>query len=189
MGSRPVPTVPCGSRTVGQTTTPDGSIGRITTSGVVSNYTNALIDGPSLITAGPDGALWFSNHNGIYTDGWFGSIGRITTSGVVSAYENDGGIENPLGITPGPDGALWYTNVDSIGRITPGSSPPVAETPVGAIGGLILASGLGGGFYVLMRRRGTRQWRLPEVAHNAGSVGRIPAALNMSASSRALTYR
>ena len=56
-----------------------GSIGRITTGGVVSNYTATGIDGPNAITAGPDGALWFTNAYG-------GTIGRITTSGSVSHF-------------------------------------------------------------------------------------------------------
>ena len=92
----------------------DNSIGRITTSGVISSYTGNGIDGPELITLGPDGALWFTNFNG-------SSIGRITTSGVVSNYIGTG-ISEPLDITLGPDGALWFTNWgnSSIGRITTG---------------------------------------------------------------------
>ena len=53
------------------TTGPDGalwftnagnnSIGRITTAGVVTNYTGTGIDEPTSITTGPDGALWFTN--------------------------------------------------------------------------------------------------------------------------------
>ena len=56
-----------------------GSIGRITTSGVVTNYTDPSIDGPSSITTGSDGALWFTNS-------FDGSIGRITTSGAVTSF-------------------------------------------------------------------------------------------------------
>ena len=51
----------------------NASIGRITTSGTVSNYTDPTIDGPIWIAAGSDGALWFSNQTN-------SSIGRITTS-------------------------------------------------------------------------------------------------------------
>ncbi|HUI05210.1 MAG TPA: hypothetical protein VLZ77_16850 [Acidimicrobiales bacterium] len=56
-----------------------GSVGRITTSGAVTTYTDATMASPAGITAGPDGALWFTNSLG-------GSIGRITTSGAVTAY-------------------------------------------------------------------------------------------------------
>ncbi len=93
------------------------SIGRITTGGVVTNYTGTGITNPQGIAAGPDGALWFTNGNN--------SIGRITTGGVVTNYTGTG-ISNPQGIAAGPDGALWFTNYgnDSIGRITTGSNPP-----------------------------------------------------------------
>ena len=70
------------------------SIGRITTSGVNTNYSGSGIDDPLSITAGPDGALWFTNHGA-------DSIGRITTAGVVSNYTGRG-IADPWGITTGP---------------------------------------------------------------------------------------
>ncbi len=93
------------------------SIGRITTSGAVTNYTDPSISGPSGITAGPDGALWFTNYA-------TSSIGRITTSGVVTNY-TDPSIGSPQRITGGADGALWFTNYanNSIGRITTGAGP------------------------------------------------------------------
>ncbi len=87
------------------------SIGRITTSGMVSHCVDASINTPTSIAAGPDGALWFTNSNN--------SIGRITTGGVVTHY-TDPTVQAPLGITAGPDGAMWFTNRNgsSIGRIT-----------------------------------------------------------------------
>ena len=112
-------------RSAGITAGPDGalwftnyqnnSIGRITTGGVVTNYTGTGISAPRGITAGPDGALWFTN------TGNSGSIGRITTGGVATNYTGTG-ISAPDGITTAPDGALWFTNQanNSIGRITTG---------------------------------------------------------------------
>ena len=87
----------------------------------MSKYTNPGNQYSGGITAGPDGALWFTNSgtpNGPSFVG--GSIGRITTAGVVSQY-TDPSIDWPAGITAGPDGALWFTNFanNSIGRITP----------------------------------------------------------------------
>ena len=68
-------------------------------------------DAPYGITAGPDGALWFTNAGN-------NSIGRITTAGVVTNYTGTG-INEPRGITAGPDGALWFSNYyNSVGRIT-----------------------------------------------------------------------
>ncbi len=55
------------------TTASNGSIGRITITGVVTNYTDPSISDPQGITRGPDGALWFTN-----IDGSPNSIGRIT---------------------------------------------------------------------------------------------------------------
>jgi virginiamycin B lyase len=116
------------------------SIGRITTCGVVSTFTDPSISQPFGITAGPDGALWFTNSGN-------NSIGRITTAGKVSNFTGPG-ISQPLGITAGPDGALWFTNTgnNSIGRIKkngkdvesftgPGISQPLGITagPDGAL--------------------------------------------------------
>ncbi len=70
------------------------------------------ISSPDAVTAGSDGALWFTSNFG-------NSIGRITSSGAVTIYKRHG-IDGAEAITPGPDGALWFTNSgsNSIGRIT-----------------------------------------------------------------------
>ena len=118
----------------GITTGPDGAlwftdygndtIGRITTTGAVSEFSSPDIDGPIGITSGPDGALWFTNQAN-------NTIGRITTSGAVTAYSSPA-IHDPTDITAGPDGALWFTNQTSnmIGRIT--TSGSVTSFYVGA---------------------------------------------------------
>jgi len=89
-----------------------------------------LFEGPTAITTGPDGALWF-----IYNVG--NVIGRITTDGAITDY--------PVpffnffygsGIAAGPDGALWFTaliiesngNVGSIGSVT--TAGVVSEYPL-----------------------------------------------------------
>jgi virginiamycin B lyase len=87
-----------------------GSIGRMTTAGVLTTFTDPSISAPQQITVGPDGALWFTNFNG-------GSIGRITTTGAVSSYTAPG-LTHPYSITADADGALWFTYQDGIGRIT-----------------------------------------------------------------------
>ena len=67
---------------------------------------------PYTIAAGPDGALWFTNHDS-------NSIGRITPAGVITTYTS-AALDGPEGITAGPDGALWFTQnrSNTIGRIT-----------------------------------------------------------------------
>jgi virginiamycin B lyase len=65
------------------------------------------------ITAGPDGALWFTEFSA-------NKIGRIATSGTVTEYAVPTHQSSPAGIAAGPDGALWFTEHDAnkIGRIT-----------------------------------------------------------------------
>jgi len=89
-----------------------GRIGRMTTTGAVTNaYPVLAVDSSSLlgITVGPDGALWFTG--GI-------NVGRITTAGVVTQYAVPPATGVLQGITAGPDGALWFTGGNNIGRIT-----------------------------------------------------------------------
>jgi streptogramin lyase len=95
------------------TTGGTNSIGRITSDGTITDFTDPSINGPSGITLGPDGALWFTNLAG-------NSIGRITTDGTVTNF-TDPSIKSPGPITKGSDGNLWFLNRgnDSIARITP----------------------------------------------------------------------
>ena len=111
----------------------DGNrIGRITTSGVITEYPlptecspfpGLPQCAPNGITAGPDGALWFTEFGG-------SKIGRITTSGVITEYPLPAN-SSPFRITTGPDGALWFTeaNAGSIGRIT--TAGDITHFPVG----------------------------------------------------------
>jgi streptogramin lyase len=64
---------------------------------------------PGAITAGPDGALWFTQFQPP-------RIGRITTAGVITEFSSP--TRSADDITAGPDGALWFTAGDTIGRIT-----------------------------------------------------------------------
>jgi virginiamycin B lyase len=72
------------------------------------------------ITAGPDGALWFTGGN---------KIGRITTAGAITEFPllTDAAAR---AITAGPDGNLWFADVDKnkIGRIT--TSGVITEFPI-----------------------------------------------------------
>ena len=83
------------------------SVGRLTTAGAFTDFSDRSVGNAGFITSGPDGALWFTESSG--------SIGRITTAGVVTSYPSI----NAFDITTGPDGALWFTDTQtSIGRIT-----------------------------------------------------------------------
>lgn len=132
-----------GAAPYGITAGPDGNIwfterygnriGKITPSGVVTEYSTGISAGtylpssyPTFITVGPDGNLWFTEYYG-------NRIGKITPSGVVTEYS--AGITasaSPYSITAGLDGNIWFTewNGNRIGKITP--SGMVTEYPVSA---------------------------------------------------------
>jgi virginiamycin B lyase len=92
-----------------------GKIARITTDGVLTEYTVPIsqLGNPKNIVPGPDGALWFTGYV---------AIGRITVDGIISSYPTPGAADGQYGdITSGPDGALWFTGAggsDVIGRLT-----------------------------------------------------------------------
>jgi virginiamycin B lyase len=98
-------------------------VGRITTSGSLSEYSVPTGSSPYEIAVGSDGALWFTEsdpNNG-------NAIGRMTTDGVVTNIYSlvPYGLEQPEGICLGPDGAIWFTAANTLngganhfGRIT-----------------------------------------------------------------------
>ena len=69
--------------------------------------------GPTGITPGPDGALWFTEQKA-------GRIGRISTTGDIREFPLPDETRSPHSIAVGPDGALWYTKEEGnrIGRLT-----------------------------------------------------------------------
>jgi virginiamycin B lyase len=88
-------------------------IDRITQAGVITQFTT--IGAPGQLTAGPDGALWFTLGTG--TD--FIAIGRMTTAGVSTSYNlPHHWVGSPLGIASGPDDTIWFTAWHGIGYIT-----------------------------------------------------------------------
>ncbi len=103
-----------------------------------TEYPLAHGQGPSAITAGPDGNVWFS------VGGGHGSIGRIDSSGQVTLFSS-GLTSTPTSsagtITAGPDGNVWFTEHPSggddngaIGWISP--SGTISETTAGLGAGL-----------------------------------------------------
>jgi streptogramin lyase len=103
------------------TETDSGKIGRITTSGVVTEFTippttsvpAGVSAEPGSIIAGPDGALWFKAT---------AMVGRLTTAGAFTLFTISNATSGPEAIASGPDGALWFTEDNDnskIGRVTP----------------------------------------------------------------------
>jgi DNA-binding beta-propeller fold protein YncE len=62
--------------------------------------------GPTDITTGPDGNLWFTESNA-------GKIGQITTSGMFTEFSLPAG-NSPGEITLGPDGNLWFVTGEGV---------------------------------------------------------------------------
>ena len=155
-----------------------GEVGRITTAGVVTEFAVPAIPPPAgsspgtpgrrqpwMITAGPDGALWFT--------GVPGEVGRITTAGVVTEYRHaqfqsaSSGIVTT--ITTGPDGNLWFIgntgtgNDTAIGRITPTGTFTSFDVPgnFNTIAGL--TSGPGGNLWFTEQEDGHTAGEQPAV--------------------------
>jgi len=117
-------------------------IGRITTSGVITEYP-VLSATPNLygIVAGPDGALWF-NESGA------SKVGRITTSGLVTEFPLLETTRN-YGLAVGPDGALWITTLDAnrIVRMTTAGAITEYFVPTPDSGPLQIAAGPDGALW------------------------------------------
>ncbi len=99
-------------------------IGRITPSGVITEFSTGLSPAAylGLIARAPDGNMWFTEYAG-------NRIGRITPSGVITEFST--GLSpnsHPVGIAAGSDGNLWFSQTGlcdegcsggGVGRITP----------------------------------------------------------------------
>jgi streptogramin lyase len=97
---------------------PPGRVARITTSGVVTEFSNGVSanDEPFGITNGPDGNLWMTEAGGP------GHVASVTTTGVVT--ELTGGVTpgfsamgRPYAAATASNGRLWFTESGPPGRI------------------------------------------------------------------------
>jgi hypothetical protein len=100
--------------------------------GVISEFD--VTYAPFGITAGPDGALWFTA-----TLGSLGEIGRITTSGVTSAFSWPGELRSS--IVAGTDGALWFPAGQVIGSMSVGGASLTFPIPTMSSAPLDIALG------------------------------------------------
>lgn len=101
-----------------------GNIGRITLSGVITEFPVLTAQAiPYVISAGSDGNMWFTELHG-------NQIGKITPNGVIAEFPIPTSSSFPGGITTGPDGNLWFTEQhgNSIARIT--TAGVITEFPV-----------------------------------------------------------
>jgi virginiamycin B lyase len=89
--------------------------------------------GPFGVTAGADGALWFTAMTS-------GDIGRISVDGELSGWPSVGGA--PSMIVTGPDNALWFTlnQGNAVGRLAPAEGITVRELPTAGAGPVGIAA-------------------------------------------------
>jgi len=107
---------------------PVNQVGKITTSGTVTEYGVPEGAYPYYFASGPDGNIWFT------LPSVTGSrIGKVTTSGGFTEYSSAAG-NDALAITKGPDGNLWFTNLSSgkIGKITTTGTRTEYSLPAGS---------------------------------------------------------
>jgi virginiamycin B lyase len=114
-------------------------IGRITTSGTVSEFPIPTGVGPDLpqsslplgIALGAEGDMWFTDQGQNAENRNF--IGRIAPSGVITEFPVPTPESMPTAIALGADGNMWFTepNVSKIGRITP--EGVITEFPVPSV--------------------------------------------------------
>src|SRR5262249_30300889 len=111
-------------------------IGRISTSGAITEWAvPGTSNNPRGITAGPDGALWF-------TETGSKKAGRLTTSGTFTQYALNSSAE-PREIAVGADGALWISEsgANKIGRIATDGTYTEIAIPTASAGPLGVALG------------------------------------------------
>ena len=119
-----------------------GLIGRITTAGVVSQYTLPFGDDSNAqgLAAGPDGNMWFTQSRCAYCDpnapgqkpNEGATIGKITPQGTITEYTLPDYHAGPRDITAGPDGKMWFTEYvgNKIGRIATNGTVTEFALPV-----------------------------------------------------------
>ncbi len=107
-----------------------GRIGKITTSGTITEYALPFESAPSGLTVGPDGNLWFTEGEGPEKKSW---VGKITTSGTATEYSLPEG-SKPLYITAGSDGNLWFTEsgTSKVGKVTTSGTVTEYAQPAGS---------------------------------------------------------
>jgi len=119
------------------------------------------------ITAGPDGAVWFT------ADGSPALICRMTTAGEVTAFPVVSAPGGPLhDICLGPDGNLWFTesSPSKIGRCTP--SGVITEFPVPVVNNVVvgIAAGPDGNIWFTIPAIGIGRLNLNVLAGQEGTI-------------------
>ncbi len=89
-----------------------GFVGRITTTGVVSEF-GPLRGDPVAVAAGPDGNVWVAEDDAFNSKS---GLARLTPMGDITEFR--AGEDKMTSLTAGPGGALWYADENGLGRMT-----------------------------------------------------------------------
>ncbi|MHB8233932.1 MAG: virginiamycin B lyase family protein [Solirubrobacteraceae bacterium] len=105
------------------------SIGRITPSGAITEFTTGLNQGslPRDVALGADGNVWFTDN------GTTKAIGKIAPDGTITEFPAKDQTGEPANIVKGGDGNIWFVNggaAKKIGKVTPSEPVTVTETPL-----------------------------------------------------------
>lgn len=119
----------------------ENQVGRMTVDGTTTLYDVPNYDPrPDAITAGPDGAVWFTQSGG---------VGRIDpATGTITQFPVPREVGTPHDIAAGADGNLWLTAMgNSILRLTPAGDYTVFPLPDGLITPLRITAGPDGNIW------------------------------------------
>jgi streptogramin lyase len=125
-----------------------GVIGRITTSGAITEFplhTGAIPEG---ITLGTDGALWFCDRT---------MIGRITTTGTVTEYPLPNGGTNARGLATGVDGNMYFSASLAVGKVNTAGAIALYSAGGNGDSGDSIASGPNGDLFTVIGTGNTAQ--------------------------------
>ena len=131
-------------------------IGRITTTGSITEFALPATPNPFGIAPGPDGNLWFAENGSP-------NVGRITTAGSISEFPVS---SRNLNIVAGPDGNMWFTELSKIGRITTTGSLSEFSVSIGLAGPVGITPGPDGNLWF--------------TAYTGNSIGRITTTGSIS---------
>ena len=123
-------------------------LGRITTSGVITQYVHQAGVNPWGIALGADNNLWFTAY---FSD----TINRFRVSDTNTTTWQLDNLASPALATLGPDDAVWFTQLQAgkIGRIT--TNGVLTETFVGQRGPYGICTGADGAVWFAEHRRAT----------------------------------
>ncbi len=115
-------------------------VGRLTTSGVASEFTPSFSFSPMGFTAGPDGNLWLTSYGASTTE-----IVRLTTSGVFTQMSFLASATTSM-ITTGADGNLWLTEYSSnkVAKVTTSGMVTEYSVPTASGGPYFITAGADG---------------------------------------------